>query len=309
MNQILQTENKKQGGPIDIKKIVVFFAIAIIIFGVVLICVGSYAMITGTKKPEQPEDNPQVENAVPDVNIERTEDNILINIKHTKPIAMVTYNWNNETEQIIETNNNLEISEEIELPYGNNTLNVTVTDSDGKESNYVKEYISDGDGKPVIELLLTKENKIRIKVQDTQGLKYIRYTWNSGNYTTVKANIDNLKLIDETVEIPLGQNTLRVEAVNVDSMITTKELEVKGVRRPVVSLKLQGTDLVIKAEDQVGLKVINFTINGQKYQMNCQERKLIEYKQPLEQGENIVELTAENIEGGITEVNGKCIVE
>ena len=309
MNQILQTENKKQGGPIDIKKIVVFFAIAIIIFGVVLICVGSYAMITGTKKPEQPEDNPQVENAVPDVNIERTEDNILINIKHTKPIAMVTYNWNNETEQIIETNNNLEISEEIELPYGNNTLNVTVTDSDGKESNYVKEYISDGDGKPVIELLLTKENKIRIKVQDTQGLKYIRYTWNSGNYITVKANIDNLKLIDETVEIPLGQNTLRVEAVNVDSMITTKELEVKGVRRPVVSLKLQGTDLVIKAEDQVGLKVINFTINGQKYQMNCQERKLIEYKQPLEQGENIVELTAENIEGGITEVNGKCIVE
>ena len=107
----------------------------------------------------------------------------------------------------------------------------------------------------------------------------------------------------------MGQNTLRVEAVNVDSMITTKELEVKGVRRPTVSLKLKDKYLVIKAEDQVGLKVINFTINGQKYQMNCQERKLIEYKQPLEQGENIVELTAENIEGGITEVNGKCVVE
>lgn len=309
MNQILQTENKKQGAPIDIKKIVIFFAIAIIIFGVVLICIGSYAMITGTSKPEQPEDNPQVENTVPQVDIERTEDNILINIKHTKPIASVTYRWNDETEQTIETNSNLEISKEIALPFGNNTLNLTVTDSDGKESNYVKEYVSDGDGKPVIELLLTKENKIRIKVQDTQGLKYIRYTWNSGNYVTVKANIDNLKIIDETVEIPLGQNTLRVEAVNVDSMITTKELEVKGVRRPVVSLRLEESNLVIKAEDQVGLKVINFTINGQKYQMNCQERKLIEYKQPLEQGENIVELTAENIDGGITEVSGKCVVE
>lgn len=309
MNQILQTENKKQGAPIDIKKIVIFFAIAIIIFGVVLICIGSYAMITGTKEPEQPEDNPQVENTVPQVDIERTEDNILINIKHTKPIMSIKYHWNDETEQTIETNSNLEISEEIALPFGNNTLNLTVTDSDGKESNYVKEYVSDGEGKPVIELLLTKENKIRIKVQDSQGLKYIRYTWNSGNYVTVKANIDDLKIIDETVEIPLGQNTLRVEAVNVDSMITTKELEVKGVRRPVVSLRLEGSNLVIKAEDQVGLKVINFTINGQKYQMNCQERKLIEYKQPLEQGENIVELTAENIDGGITEVNGKCVVE
>lgn len=309
MNQILQTENKKQGAPIDIKKIVIFFAIAIIIFGVVLICIGSYAMITGTKEPEQPEDNPQVENTVPQVDIERTEDNILINIKHTKPIMSIKYHWNDETEQTIETNSNLEISEEIALPFGNNTLNLTVTDSDGKESNYVKEYVSDGEGKPVIELLLTKENKIRIKVQDSQGLKYIRYTWNSGNYVTVKANIDDLKIIDETVEIPLGQNTLRVEAVNVDSMITTKELEVKGVRRPVVSLRLEGSNLVIKAEDQVGLKVINFAINGQKYQMNCQERKLIEYKQPLEQGENIVELTAENIDGGITEVNGKCVVE
>lgn len=309
MNQILQTENKKQGGPIDIKKIVIFFAIAIIIFGIVLICVGSYAMITGASKPEQPQDNPQVENTVPEVDIERTEDNILINIKHTKPIAKVTYHWNDETEQTIETNDNLEISQEISLPYGNNTLNVTVTDGEGNEWNHEKEFVSDGDGKPVIELLLTKENQIRIKVQDTQGLKYIRYTWNSGNYVTVKANIDNLKLIDELVDIPLGQNTLRVEAVNIDSMITTKELEVKGVRRPVVSLRLEGSNLVIKAEDQSGLKVINFTINGQQYQMNCLERKLIEYKQPLEQGENIVELTAENIDGGITEVNGKCVVE
>lgn len=116
-------------------------------------------------------------------------------------------------------------------------------------------------------------------------------------------------MIDELVDIPLGQNTLRVEAVNLDSMITTKELEVKGVRRPVVSLRLEDSNLVIRAEDEQGLKVINFTINGQKYQMNCLERKLIVQKMPLEQGENIVELTAENIDGGITEVNGKCVVE
>ncbi len=309
MNQILQTENKKKGGPIDIKKIVIFFAIAIIIFGIVLICVGSYAMITGTKKPNEQGDKPQVEDVVPEVNIERTEENILISVKHTKPITKATYRWNDETEQTIKTNNSLEITEEISLPFGNNTLNVTVIDSDGKEWNYSEEYVSDGDGKPVIELLLTKENKIRIKVQDTQGLKYIRYTWNSGNYVTVKANVEDLRIIDELVEIPLGQNTLRVEAVNIDSMITTKELEVKGVKRPVVALKLEDSNLVIKAEDEQGLKIINFTINGQRYQMNCMERKAIEKKIPLQQGENIVELTAENLDGGITEVNGKCIVE
>ncbi len=161
----------------------------------------------------------------------------------------------------------------------------------------------------MIELLLTKENKIRIKAQDAQGLKYIRYTWNSGNYATIEANVDNLKLIDEFVEIPLGQNTLRVEAVNINDMITIKELEVKGVRRPVVSLRQDGHQLVIRAEDEEAMKVVNFTLNGQKYQINFGEVKVIEHRIDLQQGENRIQLSAENKDGGITEVNGRCIVE
>lgn len=304
MNQILQTENKKSG-PVEINKVVMFFAACMIIFGIVLIVGGSYAMITGTNE----EQTPTVEATVPDVNIQRTEENILISITHTKPITSVTYNWNGQAEQQIETNNSLVISEEVSLPFGENTLNLTVIDEDGNETTYNKQYTLDGDGKPVIELLLTKENKIRIKVQDSKGLKYIRYTWNSGNYTTVEANIDNLKLIDELAEIPLGQNTLRVEAVNVDDMITTKELEVKGVRRPIVSLRQEGNQLIIRAEDEEAMKVVNFTLNGQKYQINFGEVKVIEHKVDLQQGENRIELSAENKDGGITEVKGKCIVE
>lgn len=304
MNQILQTENKKNG-PVEINKVVMFFAISMIIFGVVLTAIGSYAMITGTNE----EETPTAQAAVPDVNIQRTEENILISITHTKPIIDVTYNWNGQEDKQIETNNSLVISEEISLPFGENTLNLTVIDEDGNETTYNKQYVLDGDGKPVIELLLTKENKIRIKVQDNKGLKYIRYTWNSGNYTSVEANIDNLKLIDELAEIPLGQNTLRVEAVNVDDMITTKELEVKGIRRPIVLLRQEGSQLVIRAEDEVAMKVVNFTLNGQKYQINFGEVKVIEHKVDLKQGENRIELSAENKEGGITEVKGKCIVE
>ena len=305
MNQILQTENKKSG-PIEINKVVLFFAIAIIILGIILIGQGSYAMIVGTKEKDKQE---IPNNVAPEVNIHKTEENIILSIVHTKPITNVTYHWNDGTKQAIQTGNGLSIEEEIALPFGNNTLTIIVKDETENEYTYVKEYAVDGDGKPVIELLLTKENKIRIKVQDAQGLKYIRYTWNSGNYVTVQANIENLKVIDELVEIPLGQNTLRVEAVNIDDMITTKELEVRGVRRPVVSLRQQGSDLIIHAEDEVAMKVIEFTLNGQKYQMDCRDLKVVEHRQELRQGENIIELTAENKEGGITEVKGKCIVE
>lgn len=305
MNQILQTESKKSG-PIQISKVALFFAIAIIIFGLILVGQGSYAMIIGTKDKEK---EPPMKPTNPEVNIVRVEENILINITHTMPIKSVIYSWNDETEQTIETNNQTSISKEIELPFGNNKLNLTVIDQNENQFKYTKEYAVDGDGKPVIELLLTKENKIRIKAQDSQGLKFIRYTWNNGNYVTVEANIEDLKLIDQLADIPLGQNTLRVEAVNINDMITTKELEVKGIRRPIVSLRQDGDKLIIRAEDEVAMKVINFTLNGQKYQINYGEVKVIERAMPLKQGENIIELVAENVEGGMTQVKGKCIVK
>ncbi len=304
MNQILQTENKPKG-PIEIKKIVRFFAVVMILFGAILIVGGSYAMFTGAK-----EETKQGEQAsVPDVTITKEQENLAIKINHTKPITSVTYHWNEEAAQTIETRNSLTVSDVISLPFGNNKLYIAVTDQEGKETTYEKEYVSDGNGRPVIELLLTKENKIRIKAQDAKGLKYIRYTWNSGNYVTIEANIEDLKLIDELAEIPLGQNTLRVEAVNIDNMITTKELEVKGVRRPTVSLRQDGKKLIIHVEDHQQIKVVNFVLNGQKYQMNMGEVKVINHTIDLIPGENRIELVAENIEGGITEVNGKCIVE
>ena len=298
MNQILQTENKPKGS-IEIKKIVKFFAVVMILFGAILIVGGSYAMFTGTKE----ETKKGVQASVPDVTITKEQENLAIKINHTKPITSVTYHWNEEAVQTIETRNSLTVSDVISLPFGNNKLYITVTDQEGKE------YVSDGDGRPVIELLLTEENKIRIKAQDAKGLKYIRYTWNSGNYVTIEANIEDLILIDELAEIPLGQNTLRVEAVNIDNMITTKEIEVKGVKRQTVSLRQDAKRLIIHVEDEQQIKVVNFVLNGQKYQMNMGVVKVIDHAIDLIPGENRIELVAENMEGGITEVNGKCIVE
>lgn len=308
MNQILQTENKKSA-PVEINKVIIFFAIAIIIFGIVLIGGGLYAINKNKTTEENPTTEIPTEISTPEISVTREDDQILLEVTHTKALSIVTYQWNDEEAEEIEADGAYTISEEITIPFGTNTLYVTAVDENGEETNFVNEYTQDGDGKPVIELLLTNENKIRIKVQDTLGLKYIRYTWNSGNYVTIEANVDNLQLIDELVEIPLGQNTLRVEAVNTDDMITVKELEVKGVKRPVVSLKQDGSELVINVQDEVGLKVVNFTLNGTKYQMPCADLTQATVKVPLQQGENRIELTAENKDDGITEINGKCILE
>jgi len=303
MNQILQTENKKNNGPVEIGKVIKFFVVAIIIFAIILIGIGVYHLITqnNNQTPTQP-----IEQA-PEVNIDREEDDIVIEITHNKPIAKILYNWNDEEENIIEGNNQTTISERISLPYGTNTLNLTVTDINGIETKFQKEYVVEGDGKPVIELKLTQDNKIKITAQDASNLKDIIYSWNDGEQTKIEATGEDLTKVEQEVEIPLGQNTLKVQATNINNVTTTKELQVKGVKKPVLSFKKEGDYLVIKAEDEVGMKVIDYTLNGQKYQINYGNKKVIEYKQLLEKGENNLEVKAENQDGGITTKKVKVI--
>jgi len=303
MNQILQTENKKSSGPIEISKIVKFFAIAILIFGIILIGLGLYSYIKNNADKEKT----TKESLKPEVNVTRQDDDILIQVTHNVAISQIIYKWNEEQEKVIEGENRTSLSETIDLPFGTNTLYLKVVDTNGQETVFQKEYIVDGDGKPVIELVLTKDYKIKITVQDAVGLKYINYTWNNGEKTKVEANIENLTIIEQTIDIPLGKNTLTVDAVNTSDVITTKELEVKGVKRPVVTFAKDGDYLIIRAEDEDAMKLVTYTLNGQRYQINFGEQKVIEYKQPIPKGESTLELTAENKDGGITEKKAKII--
>lgn len=299
MNQILQmNNNKKNNGPIEIGKIIKFFAIAIAIFAVILIGIGVYYLIANNENSNIVDEQPV--STAPNVNITKQDNDILIEVTGQTIISKMVYNWNNEQETTINGENSTTLTKTIDLPIGTNTLNLTVTDINGEETKFQKEYVVDGDGKPVIELKLTTDYKIKIIAQDTTGLQYINYSWNNDEQTKLEVNSENPNVIEQTIEIPLGQNTLKVEAVNTTNVTSTKELEVKGVKRPTLSFKKEGDNLIIRAEDEVGMKIVNYTLNGQKYQLNYGNKTVIEYKQLLQKGENNMEITAENQEGGIT---------
>lgn len=249
MNQILQTENKKNNGPIEITKVIKFFAIAIAIFAIILIGLGIYHLIT--QKREQTSEKPVIDEQVPEVNINREEDDIKIEVTHNKPISKILYNWNQEEENTIEGNNQTSIIETITLPYGTNTLNITIIDINGTETKFQKEYVVEGNGKPIIELKLTTDNKIKITAHDISNIKDITYSWNNGEETKIEATAENLTVMEQEIEIPLGQNTLKVQATNQNNITTTKEIEVKGVKKPTLNFKKEGDYLIIKAEDEV----------------------------------------------------------
>ena len=305
MNQILQIENKKNKGPVEIGKVVIFFAIAIILFAVILIGLGAYNVV---KKKEETKNTPEVvQNQKPEVNVTKEDDEIVIQVTHNLPISKLTYRWNEEEEENIQTNNQTEITEKITLPFGTNTLEISVIDTNGNETKYQREYVLEGNGKPVIDLKLTTDNKIKITAQDNAKLKYIIYQWNNNEPKTVEVNSQNPTILEEITEIPLGQNTLKVQAVNTSDVTTTKELEVKGVKKPVVTFKKNGDTLKIRAEDEGTMKEVRYTLNGREYIIQYKNKKVIEYDQPLQPGENNIELTAENVDGGITKKKVKVM--
>ena len=99
MNQILMINNngnnskiynkkqkKSSGEPIALSSIVRFFAVTILLFGLVLAGSGTYAMIL---------DKQESSNAIaPEVNMERLGNSVNITVKSTKGIRTITYSWN-----------------------------------------------------------------------------------------------------------------------------------------------------------------------------------------------------------------------
>ena len=305
MNQILQVEMKKsKGKKTDIKKVVVFFAVCLILFGGVLLAGGVYSLYQSK--------NEEKKNVVvatkPNIDVTKIDNELMIKFSHDKAISKITYSWNDEDETEIDTENELSYSISLNIPSGTNTLYITATDIDGQENNYSEEYsIEQQEEKPVITLSVTNDNKIKIQVKDANDLKEVIYTWNSDEPVTITPDATSKNSLEVEVDIPYGQNTLKVTAKDVANKETTKELDVKGINKPKVIVQRQGDYLLIVASDENMMAVVNYTLNGKRYQLKFDEpTKEMRYLQPLDEGENMLILTAENVDGGITEFRGKC---
>ena len=173
MNQILYTNTPKKGGTLEIKTVLRIFAIACIIFGLILVGQASYAMIT--KKGEESQSEPLI-------NVTQSEDILNISIKHDKLIDKITYSWNGGEETILQGKGRKEIDEKIVIPTGKNTLLLKATDINGKIASYSEMYtLEQGDTiKPEIELLVENSKVKIVAVTKYFGLKSIIAGYQAG---------------------------------------------------------------------------------------------------------------------------------
>ena len=307
MNQILSTsmptnnnKKSKSSQPIAIGSILKFFAIAMSIFGILLVGVGGYSIYKG-------QSNQKDENIEPTISIENKTDNtIMLKITHKKNIDRVEYNWNNNETIVINGNNGKYLEKEINIPSGTNTLHVLVVDTDGKEMTYEKQYELESN----IDIVVSG-NKIRITSEGDKTISYMTYRWDEEEEKTIQINSTS---VDEEIEAIKGLHTLTVILVDEDNNTDTKQQKINGVSKPkiVMGIDEQKEHFVIQASDEEKLSKIEFILNkkeNQKYVLNLENKDLkeIQYRLPddlkLKDGENIIEVTVYN-SSGVSESTG-----
>ena len=300
MNQILSVEDTKKkkkktkaprnSGPVAIESILKFFSIAILIFGIFMIGSGSYSIYINSQE--------DTSNTKPTIQVEENEEGteITLRVLHDKALSKVTYRWNNEEEIEIQTNNSRQVEQSIEVPTGDNTLTIYAQDLNGQETNYQRAYSLAGD--ITIDLSLNGNN-IKVTATGKNELSYLTYRWDEEEEQRV--DINNTE-IEQDIEIPVGQHTLTVIVVDVNNSTQTKTQEVKGIVKPKLEVTADGTEnFVIRASDNEGIKRVEFIVNEtDKYAIDLDdvysidERKEFEYRFPLQEGENKLEVTVYN---------------
>lgn len=299
MNQILSTNmpmndkkrQRKDRKPIDISNVLKFFAISIMVFGVLMVGTGTYAIYKNQSEQEE-------QNLEPTISIEnKTDTTILLKVMHKKNIVKVVYSWNNGEENVINGNNGKYVEKQIDVPSGTNTLHILVQDETGKEITYEKQYeLESGINFEV------SGDKIRITYQGNKVISYMTYRWDDEDEKTIEINDTN---IDQEIDALKGLHTLTVVTVDENNDTDTKVQKINGVSKPelIIDIDSELKHFVIKASDEEKLSKIEFTLNyeDQVYELNLEDMDLKElnYTLPIEfeQGENIIQVTVYNSSG------------
>ena len=286
-------------GPLPIKSIIKFFAFCLIIFGIIFTVDGTYLLFSYDIS-----NNTVIDNSVPTIEFANDGNNAIITINHNKGIARVKYSWN-DAEEIFEKGNseNQLIISDLSIPSGVNTLNVTAIDIDGRSSTSSHEYTYDG---IAIDLSVINNSDIKIVASDVTGMKSMSYKWNNEEEITVYPEQEGGITIEKQTEIPSGLNTLYITAINNSNITLNKKQEIKGNKRPEISLYIENSILHVTVRDEEGVDTVTQQVNlGEKETFEARGNKEFTYTWDVGDEDILVTITATDVEGVSKTIKGK----
>lgn len=315
MNQILVMENQnykdkksnlsKNNNKNDMKKIIMFFGVVVLIFGIAISGIYGYKLYNNKNK------RPIIVSA-PQLSLEEDEKNVKIIAKSDIGITKVTYVWNDGEEETenFDGNGTSTYDKSLKIPNGQNTLKVIVIDSNGKESKTDKTFFKGiVSKKPTIKVIKKQKegesDKLCIRAEDEKAMKSLSYKWNDEDPIEILAKTDKDKFIETTIESKSGQNELTIRAVNSEGAIETdnRTVEQHPIYKPKIDVSIDENKIYMKINHNKGFKKIEFSINGHRYIYDDtyykydSTKKEIEYKCDLIEGVNKVIIIATSVEG------------
>lgn len=310
MNQILAVENRKKeknkrtsnGQTVAVKNIVIFFAVCMIIFGIVLAGEGSYAMYK-----EIEDKNPL---NFPTVTIERENDKAIVNINNNIEISKIIYSWDDGEQTTVPIGTN-DAQEEITLLGYDSTLNITVEDINRKRVKYKKEFLLDGQDitKPSIDIDTENGNdKMIITAIDETEILYLSYQWDGEEPVTIDVKEQGQKQISAEVPLTVGTKKINIIAEDKNGNIEKKEKEIvistSKPKAKVIVSKKDKSKIKIQVTDKDGIKEVKANLNGKEYSMTDIDKKEgVNNKDiklgllTLRNGNNTISITVTNISG------------
>ena len=304
MNQILMIENKKKtknkknrnsSAPIEIKNVIRFFAVIIIIFAICILSHSSYALYREAKANNT--------NNLANITLTRENDTLIVNVQSEYIIEKFKYNWENSQQTSI-SEGSKSFEEEIILPSGNNVLTIILEDETGRAVTYTKEIILDGIDitKPSIEIEQGQGASIRINAVDETKIEYITYRIDDGEEVKIERNEDNDKIIEYILtDMPRGEHTLYVTAVDSFGNIAEDEAPIIiSSERPTIkniSIDQENSKIIIEASDVDGIKAIEVNLNGSVYSMDDVNRTEATFSLNIQEGENTISIKLTNVNG------------
>lgn len=321
MNQILLTENdnnkkknnkyKSNSNSADMKKIIMFFGIVILAFGISIAGVYGYKLYKNKKGKEVVINKPVI--SISDFEGELTTDEVTISTKSEVGISKIIYTWNDEEQNELEINGATSFEEKIKIPTGENTLNVKVIDQTGQEIETSKSFsIEREEEKPIIETAIVENSKLKITATDETAMKYITYRWNDEEDIKIEVEDEESKIIETTIDVKRGKNTITITAVDSSDNSETRDKTFNGVNEPIIEVLKKGNKLYMKMSHDMGFEKIEFSVNGKIYTYDSNfsgydpTQKQIEYYFDLKEGENTVIIVAISTEDTEATYKGKC---
>ena len=278
----------------SINSILRVFAIFIMLFGIALIGNSVYGIINSM--PEQ-RDNISV-------SAENIGSKATIKFTGEKPIKQLVYKWGQGQETVVPGNGTIQLSLTLEIPKGNNILNMTVTDYYGNTQDFQKQYINESDDqeKPSIQIPTQRGNLLNVVVTDNSEIAYITYKWDDGEETRIDmdANQEDKTRLETSIEVTKeGESILTITAVDNDGNRETKTETIKGANGPTFTVTTEGNNIVINAKDEEGIGKISITVDGVTTDTGDTpiNEKEITAQQEITPGTHTITITVTNLSG------------